>query len=106
MFGGNGYLCIMKNIEYIAIKNDGVLNRMFDLGYEWYVTRPHDSVIDYCKYDKYIFICLNGGYYGELIDGEYDVDYDYIVDIEDIPLQKDFDKWIEVLKEGTKLGLL
>ena len=105
MFGGNGYLCIMKNIEYIAIKNDGVLNRMFDLGYEWYVTRPHDSVIDYCKYDKYIFICLNGVYYGELGNGKFQ-DSDYIVNIDDIPLRKELDDFIKVLEEGTKLGLL
>ena len=106
MFGENDYLCIMENIEYISIKNeDDLLNKLFDLGYEWYANRPNDEIINDCKDDSYLFICLNGVYYGELGNGKFQ-DSDYIVNIDDIPLRKELDDFIKVLEEGTKLGLL
>ena len=60
---------------------------------------------------NWLFIVIKefNNYYGGLIaNSAYNFSYstDIEVDIEDMPLREDLDKFVSILNEGTKMGLL
>ena len=92
---------------YIAIKNeDDLLNKLFDLGYEWYLNISHDIIVDECKDNSHIFISIMDDDLGELVNGGFNEIDDMEMNVGDVPERKDLEEWIEWLKEGSKLGLL
>ena len=100
----------MKNVGYIAIKNeDGLLDKLIiHLGYEWYINQSYDEIIGDCKDDKYLFIIIvkDDDDFGNLVDGGFNDETDVEINIDDIPLRKDLNDFVSILKEGSKLGLL
>ena len=91
----------MKNYNYIGIKNKiGILKKLKNMGYvecKNFVDKPHN---------KWVFIGLNERYHGELVDGAWFKITDIEINIDNIPLRKDFNEWIKMMDTGTKLGLL
>ena len=90
-------------IRYFAIKNnDGVIDRLTKLGY-----KKCKNINYSIPMKKWIFIIMSGGEnHGNFIGGYFHSTYDLEVNIDDVPLRKDFDEFIQVILNGIKLGLL
>ena len=94
-------------IEYIAIKNKGrnESDKLVNLGYKFKYSNVEEFILFINM--GWIFIVIEKSWdnYGYLVDGDYN-DFDLELDIDDIPMRKDLDKYVKWLKEGSKLGLL
>ena len=91
--------------KFICIRNIGcIYERLVGMGYEM---RGSSCYVDQ---HKWIFICISDNDFGQmeiflvgdLIIEETDVE----INIDDIPLRKDLNDFVSILKEGSKLGLL
>ena len=83
---------------FIAIRNDDVIDRLIDMGYNTPTLYFNGN---------WIFIILKKKQFGELvIFNLFNSLFDIEVDIDDVPLRKDLKEWVRMFDEGTKMGLL
>ena len=92
----------MKMLKFLGIKNeDGVVDKLIELGYNL----KHDRD----TYDmNWLFVIIYGNEfdYGYLTDGAFNNRTDIEININDLPLRKNLNEYVDMLNNANKLGLL
>ena len=87
--------------RFIGIVNTDInISKLLKMGYNLCINFIHHPN------NIYVFIGISDDYYGELVEGSFNSHDDILVDIYDIPKREDFDEYVKMMNNATKMGLL